>query len=270
MSQPDPGNPYQPPQSFPTADAPQKPAPDVHQEKLQYLRSYQYIFENPEWMTVVLWGALLAIIPVAGPLVMLGYMFVVIDSLLESKATRYPVLDLNRFVDYLVRGLWPFLATLVVSLVLIPVFFVVFFLVFMVLGIAGQAGGEDAAGAAMLIMMPLLFLIEIVAIFAVNLISLPLMLRAGLAQDFGETFNFAWIKDFVRKMWVETLLAILFLMVSSIPLVLLGYLACCIGVLLVQPVIMLAYAHLLYQLYAIYLTRGGTPVFAKPKMPSHF
>jgi hypothetical protein len=27
----------------------------------------------------------------------------------------------------------------------------------------------------------------------------------------------------------------------------------------------MAYAHILYQLYAIYLTRGGTPVFAKPK-----
>ena len=268
MSQPDPRNPYQPPQSFPTADIPHKPAPAVSQTSLEYLRAYQYIFENPEWTTVLLWGALMAIIPVVGPLVLLGYMFFIIDALLESNGTRYPVLDLNRFVDYLVRGVWPFLTSLVVSLVLLPVFFVLWFAAAIIpMAIAG-AGGEDAgpvAGIVMIVLMLFMMLVVTVLSLGLNIVMFPLLLRAGLAQDFAEAFNIAWIKDFVRKMWLDTLLAILFLMVTSMVVVMLGYLACCIGVLFAQPIVFMAYAHILYQLYAIYLTRGGTPVFAKAK-----
>jgi hypothetical protein len=44
-----------------------------------------------------------------------------------------------------------------------------------------------------------------------------------------------------------------------------GYCACLIGVFFAQPIVFLAYAHILYQLYAIYLTRGGTPVMPKVK-----
>ncbi|HEX5102965.1 MAG TPA: DUF4013 domain-containing protein [Pirellulaceae bacterium] len=269
MSHADPQNPYQSPQAYPPAAASAMPPPAHKLEKLEYLRAYNYIFENPEWTTVLLWGALMALLPVVGPLVLLGYIFVVIDALLESKGTRYPVLDLNRFVDYLVRGLWPFLASLVVAVLLIPIYFVAWLVIMVGMMIAHQAGGEDAAGVAMLILMPIMFLIEIVLILGLNIITLPLMLRAGLAQDFAEAFKFDWIKDFVRKMWLDTLLAMLFMTVTSMALVLVGYLACCIGVFFVQPIVMLAYAHFLYQLYAIYLTRGGQPVFAKPKLPSH-
>ena len=268
MSQPDPRNPYQSPQSFPTAGIPHKPAPVVNQQSLEYLRAYQYIFENPDWTTVLLFGALMAIIPVVGPLVLLGYMFFVIDALLESQGTRYPVLDFNRFVDYLVRGLWPFLTSLVVSLVLLPIFFVLWFAAAIIpMAIAG-AGGEDAAplaGIVMMLLMLFMMLVVTVLSLGLNIVMFPLLLRAGLAQDFAEAFNVAWIKDFVRKMWLDTLLAILFLMVTSMVVVMLGYLACCIGVLFAQPIVFMAYAHILYQLYAIYLTRGGTPVFAKAK-----
>jgi hypothetical protein len=268
MSQPDPSNPYQSPQGFSAAAAPAKPLPPVQQTALEYMRAYNYIFENPEWMTVLLWGALMSFIPVVGPLVLLGYMFVVIDSLLQTQGTRYPVLDLNKFVDYLVRGLWPFLVSLVVSLVLMPIFLVLWFAVTIIpMAIAG-AGGEDAgpvAGIVMLVLMLFMMVFVMALTMGLNIVMFPLLLRAGLAQDFAEAFNFAWIKDFVRKMWLDTLLAVLFLMITSLVLVMLGYCACFIGVFVAQPIVLMAYAHILYQLYAIYLTRGGTPVFAKAK-----
>jgi hypothetical protein len=114
--------------------------------------------------------------------------------------------------------------------------------------------------------MLLMSVVVIALSLGLNLFMVPLIMRAGLSQDFAETFNFAWIKDFVRKMWLDTLLAILFLMVSSMIVVMLGYLACCIGVFFAQPIVLMAYAHILYQLYAIYLTRGGTPVVPKPSI----
>jgi hypothetical protein len=196
-------------------------------------------------------------------------MFFIIDSLLETKGTRYPVLDLNRFMDYLVRGLWPFLAAMVVSLVLMPIFFVLWLVMFIVpMAIAGIAG-EDAApivGVIMMVLILLMVLLLIAASIGLNIFTIPLILRAGLSQDFAETFKFDWIRDFARKMWLEIILALLFLMFSSMVVTMLGYLACCIGVFFAQALVFLAYAHMLYQLYAIYLDRGGTPVLPKPKM----
>jgi hypothetical protein len=235
MSQPDPQNPYQSPQAPPGSAGFTTVLPAGKLEKLEYLRAYQYIFDNPDWMMVLLWGALLMIIPVVGPLVLLGYMFVIIDALLESKGTRYPVLDLNRFVDYLVRGLWPFLAAIVLSLVLIPIYLLAWVVIVVAMLIARELGGDEAAGIVMSLMMLVVFSIMFVLIIGLNLVTLPM-----------------------------TLLALLFLMVSSFAVIMVGYLACCIGVLFAQPIVMLAYAHILYQLYAIYITRGGQPVTAKP------
>ena len=269
MSQPDPQNPYQSPQAYPAAASASMPVTAPKLEKLEYLRAYQYIFDNPQWTTVLLLGALMMIIPVVGPLVFLGYTFFVIDSLLQSQGTRYPVLDFNRFVDYLVRGVWPFLTALVVSLVIVPIMIGLWLLVVLIpMAIAG-VGGEDAApiaGIMMALLMVLMFVVVMVLSIGLNLFMIPLFLRAGLAQDFVEAFKFDWIKDFVRKMWLEMILVILFLMVSTIPMVLLGYLTCGIGFFFIQPIVSLAYGHLLYQLYSIFVTRGGALIVPKPSI----
>jgi hypothetical protein len=88
----------------------------------------------------------------------------------------------------------------------------------------------------------------------------PMLFRAALTLDFGQAFQFDWVKDFVAKVWLELILGFLFLAVAANILSLLGLLACCVGVIFVGPVIMLAHANLLFQVYSIYLSRGGIPV----------
>jgi hypothetical protein len=93
----------------------------------------------------------------------------------------------------------------------------------------------------------------------------PLHLRAGLSQDFGQALNFRWIKDFLAKVGFQTFLFTLFLMVTGAVLGIIGYAACFIGLfpvifLLAGPVV--GHAH--YQLYRLYLARGGEPIPLKP------
>jgi len=47
----------------------------------------------------------------------------------------------------------------------------------------------------------------------------------------------------------------------------LGTLAFCVGLYAAVAVATLAWSHLAYQLYSVYLSRGGTPVPPKPETP---
>ena len=66
--------------------------------------------------------------------------------------------------------------------------------------------------------------------------------------------------DFVKKTWVELILSILFIQFSGMILMMLGLLAFCIGAYAAMAIMLLAQSHLWYQLYMLYLSRGGRPV----------
>jgi hypothetical protein len=258
MSYPDPIN----------SAAPAPAAPAVAPPgDIEYKRMYSYVFENPNWTTNVLLGGLCflsaTVVPVLGPLLMLGYQYEVVLALLASRGARYPDFDFNRFTEYLLRGLWPFLVQLICSLVLLPVYFVLIGVPLLILFGLAAAAGDDGAAAVFIIGLPLMLLIVIPLCILPTLLFLPMMLRAGLALDFAEAFQFAWTIDFLKRTWYELLLAFLFLAFTGAVLVLLGLLACYIGMFAVMPVLMLAQSHLLYQIYLLFLARGGEPIPVK-------
>jgi hypothetical protein len=265
-------HPYMPvPGAPPPKDVVSPPPVGLGPDRMEYMRAYHFIFENPNWMTNVLWGFLCllsaGVIPIVGQLVFLGYQFEIVEALYLWRGARYPDFDVNRFSEYLMRGLWPFLVQLVVSLVMVPVVFVLMFGGVLLIGAVGGAMGDDAAGITVLVLMPLLLIAVMATTIAFVVFLMPFTLRAGLAQDFGQAMNFAWAKDFVRKVWVEALLSALFLNVTSFVAVMLGMMALCVGMYAAAAIVMMACGHLMYQLYGLYLARGGEPIPLKPKTP---
>jgi hypothetical protein len=237
----------------------------------EYVRMYSYVFDNPNWLMNLVWGALCIIsqflIPIVGPLLLLGYQFEIIDALLASRGQRYPDFDLNRFGDYLGRSLWPFLVKLVAGLVLgFALLMVIAIPVVAIIAIASSAG-EDAAAPFLAIGIPLLVLVLVPLAFLTTMPLVPMAFRAGMTGSFGEGFNFDWVKDYLRRVWFELLLAMLFLAFSGFALTVCGLLACVLPVLLVQPLVLFAEAHLMYQLYLLYLSRGGQPIPARVVTP---
>jgi uncharacterized protein DUF4013 len=259
-------NPYASPNLPPArAVVPAGPAPT----SMEYMRAYNYIFENPAWITTILLLGVIylaSMIPGVGillNLLFLGYAFEVIDMLMKSNGRQYPTFEFGRFGDYLGRGLWPFLVSLVATVVLIPVVYIGLILVAVTAAGAAAAGGDNLGP----VLGGLVGIVGIVAfsifVFVASCLLTGMILRSGLAQDFAAGFQFSWIMDFIRKMWVEMLLAGLFLFASALVLEVIGLLALCVGLFFVLPLVLMAYAHLAYQLYAVYLSRGGTPVSIK-------
>jgi hypothetical protein len=238
---------------------------------MEYMRAYNYVFENPNWGMNLFWGFLCLVstilIPVIGQLIFLGYMFEVIDGLLANRGGRYPDFDINRFGDYLARSLWPFLVKLVVAVVAVPVVLIVIAIPAVIMGLLAAAVGEDNAGIVVAIGVPLLVLVIISIGVLVSMVILPLVFRAGMTQSFAEGFNFGWAMDFAKKTWLEMFLAMLFLVFSAMVLGIIGLILCYLPVFAVGALAMLAEGHLMYQLYLLYLSRGGMPLPLKVGAP---
>jgi len=258
-------------QSFPQPAFPQaEPKPPLGMPagpgQMEYLRSFQYIFENPNWFLNLLFSFLCnlagQVIPIAPAMVIMGYQFEICEELRLNGGKRYSDFDINRLIDYLARGVWPVLVLLMLALLSAVVLVPLFFATLVCSGAIGNAvGGEDATGPFIVIGLVAFLFLGAALAAALSVYATPMMLRAAYQQDIGAAFQFGWVNDFVGKVWLETLLSGLFLIFSVVALTLV---TCGLAGLVLGPMMPFASAHLTQQLYSLYLSRGGTPIVFKP------
>ncbi len=233
--------------------------------KMEYMRSYTHVFERDDWFVNLLLGSLCFFIPVIGHLVFMGYQYQVVEGFIRRPNEKMSKFDFNQFTEMLTRGVYPFIVSLVLQLLMVPVFFIIFF-VPMAIPAMFDPGEQPIV---MMLVAIFIVLATIIGLFAVHLIIGPLMLRAGLSQSFNETFNFRWIRSFVRMMWLEEIKSSLFLMISSIFVSIIGMLMCFVGIYPAAALVMLAMSHLTYQQYVIFLANGGEPIPLKDEIPCY-
>jgi hypothetical protein len=225
-----------------------------------------------------------------GPIVFIGYCFEIIDVLLRRRQSErvgaslapadpmgewvmdavpadedydaglYPDFNFNRFADYLTRGIWPFLAQLIVNLVIgmIAAFFLIAGLM-----IAGFAAGVANSAVMFLAVYALFLVIYAFLKTLAGILMMPLYLRAGLSCDFASAFSMEFFRDFLKRVGKEVVLAELFLMATGALLSIVGLLLCYVGIFPAIALMLYARHHLEYQLYALYLERGGVAVERK-------
>jgi hypothetical protein len=233
---------------------------------MNYTASVSDFFKNPKWMMNLLLAGVCVFIPFVGQIVIKGWLITGFWGRDDEQFETFPEFDFSKFGKYLERGLWPFLVTLVTSLVLGMVFAVLFVPLAMISSIvtAGSHGHENGCvGALMAVVMIFFYVVMLVAIMFV---LTPLMLRASITQDFGQSFNFPFVKRFVTLMWKEILLSSLFQIVVGTILVCIGALALCVGMYFALVPVYFCWMHLQKQLYRVYLSRGGEPVPVSPKL----
>jgi hypothetical protein len=224
---------------------------------MRYLDAYRHVTKSPNWMMNILVGLASAFVPIAGPMVFAGYLLESMEHMLRTGEEKPIDFDINRLQAYLVRGLWPFLVGLVVSIPLSMLMTCCGGLSAVLGLLVGGVGGIVAGYVLGLLGFVMLALL-------VSLVSVPMKLRAGRALDFGSAFNLTFVKDFFRRVGKELVFTELFIAFSGLGLAIVGLLACCVGVYVVMPVVQLAACHLNYQLLKLYHERGGMPVPFKP------
>jgi hypothetical protein len=241
---------------------------DAVPDELEYRRAISYVFDNPNWivnlLAVILCTIVQNVIPILPAMVLLGYQFEIIEALLARPNAPYPDFKFDQILRYLMRGLYPLLVALIVSLVAMPVIFVLLGIPVGLSAALLSNVDEDAKAMVLIVLIPVGVVALFILSFLLNLILIPMVLRAGLAQDIGSAFNFAFVKDFVSKMWKDVLYAGVFIMVAAVIAYIVGLLMLCVGIFFTIAVVQLGQAHLGMQLYRIYLLRGGEKILPKP------
>ena len=231
---------------------------------MNYSASISDFFKSPKWAMNMLLGGLCVLIPVIGPIVIVGWLVIGFWGREDEGFEKFPAFDFNHFGKYLERGIWPFLVVLVATLAIMPVIFVLIVPMMLLESLVAGPNGDSGGLAAVLIGL-VMFLLYLLFIMTTVLVMTPLKVRASLVQDFGKSFSLAFVKCFISLTWKESILVWLFMLVVSTGFMIAGMLACCIGIYFVMVPIYFAWTHLSKQLYALYLSRGGEPVMRSPK-----
>ena len=85
---------------------------------MHYLRSITFVFESKKWPMNILVGALAfsPFLPLIGALVYIGYLFEMLEHMhRRGRDVPYLDFDFNRLMKYLIRGVYPFLVSLVIG-----------------------------------------------------------------------------------------------------------------------------------------------------------
>lgn len=234
---------------------------------MRFADAFRCPFDSPRWAFNLLVTAVANIVPLIGPIFVIGYVAHVMESL-RGGAGRdgYHDVDFDRIGDYLLRGAKVFVVSFLLGLLVLP-----FYLVFM-LGsfllvplFAGGGGASDGASGAAAVVLGCLgagvfFSFLLVFVLGMMLVSVPLVLRASLHPEFGAAFSPSFVLDFVRRCWKQIVLSYLVFFVASIPLSILGLIAFVVGVFVVSAYLQLVHGHLLAQLADFYEAEGGEPV----------
>jgi hypothetical protein len=112
-------------------------------------RAFRFVFDDEQWLTKILLGGLVTLIPFVGSFTVSGYSYKV--ALNTARGALRPLPDWNEFVDLLVRGVIGTVIALVYALPIGVVYacFVTF--------ISLAASGADGGGEGLLIVVSLLF-----------------------------------------------------------------------------------------------------------------
>ncbi len=218
---------------------------------MNYDLAFKFIIHRAGGWNNLLLITLCMIIPVVGPIVLLGYQSSVGRRLLrDPQMEEHPEFTFDRFGDYLNWGIWPFVVQLILQLVIM-----LFVLVF----------GGLAIGFGFLIKVPEVgFGLAGLAYLIIILLGISVMWPAVIHAELTRKLEFAECKAFVLDFWQRlgksTAISIIIYQLIGFGICLLGLLACFVGVYPAAALVVMAGLHLRMQHYQMYLDAGGEPI----------
>jgi hypothetical protein len=196
------------------------------------------------------------LIPIVGPLVILGYGVLVEKALIQDPLGPVPRFDFSNFGKYLAMGVYPF----VTALILIPIWIALFAAIFIpMIFLLASVHAQDAL---LILGIACAYLLSFLSLFLLNIFFWPITMRAALEQRIGGALKLDFLLAFHRRVWAQELkyaLLTVLLMPLLFPLSCIPFVSYFLGAFFVT-----FGWHVGAQLYRIYLARGGFPLEFTP------
>jgi hypothetical protein len=254
-------NPYAPP-AAPLAPPQQNITPGPSQPRpISPLAAIRFVFEDAQWKQNMLMGTVLMLIPLVGPICFSGWMCETHQRLVRRHPQPMPKFDFSDFTHYLTRGVMPFLVGFVLSFPLIIVLYVVIAAVTFGSLAVNAATGDTLITVAVAVGGSLIAIMIWLCLAAVLNAATT---RAELTEDFGRSLSFGPMFDYTRSTFTRFVVKMIVFGFLGFGIIMLGALACYIGLYPAAFVIQVASMHLRWQMYDDHVGRGGDPIELKP------
>ncbi len=218
-------------------------------------RAFSFVFEDEEWITIILIGGLIMVVPIFGQIVLLGFLFETARNVAMGQSRPLP--RWNHLGETFTNGL----PTLVIQIVYaLPILLLICaFSCILMLGGGVASGSEDAAvGIAMMSMFCLMPLIVIVSL-VLQPITLAALVRHIQTGELSPALKVGEVMSMVRSNlggWIVLwLLQILCGMVASV-----GSVAFGVGALFTSIYALAVFGHLLGQMTQQMMPTGMRPM----------
>jgi Protein of unknown function (DUF4013) len=158
-------------------------------------RAFSFVQDDKEgWITKILIGGLIFLIPFVGPFILLGYMLRIVENVAKDAAQPLPAW--TDFGDLLVKGLY----YLVISLVYLIPAFVVIGIFACIGGIGASAAAESESGGALVGVLSCVILpIFVVLALGGNALATVASARYVVTGKLSEAFEFAAVVKHLRE-----------------------------------------------------------------------
>ena len=243
-----------------------QPPPEEPPPRLRAFQAITFAFRGEDSLVSILTGVVYMMIPIVGPIALLGYQTEIFRRLARRDPRPLPKLTFAPFTAYLTRGVVPFVAQLLFAL---PFTFVGIFVFVSIVGatlVASTHGtGAGPAQSAIFAAMLLPWTAMMVAWIGLAPVLQSVLTRAALTEEVAKTFDFRALLAYARSTYWPSALSLLAFGIFAFGLYLLGAAMCFVGIWPILLIVQIAATHLRWQTYEFYLARGGEPVPMKPE-----
>jgi len=202
-------------------------------------KSFGYVFEDKKWIEKVLIGGLVSLVPILGPLLIMGYGITVVRNVRNHKPDPLPAWD--DWGEKIIDGLKLLVIYFVWSLPLV----VLYFLMLLPLALAGDSDAGNAVGSIFVTCFSCLaFLYGIVVWLAMPGITIKYAERGEISDGFkvGEILDFT--KQHLGQIIIVALVSWVVYMIAG----LVGLLLCFVGLIFTSFWGMLVQYHMIAQI----------------------
>ncbi len=149
-------------------------------------KAFSFVFEDEEWVSKVLIGGLIFLIPLIGQFAVIGYSLKVAQNVIQGNPRPLPAW--SEFGDHIMRGLYAFVIQLVYALPAVILAGVFACTVISASAAASQRSEQAGAGIGILgtCLIPLIIIVGLLS----TLLSYPAIGRYLATNSLGEAFKF--------------------------------------------------------------------------------
>lgn len=208
-------------------------------------RAFGFITKDEKWVTKILIGGVLMIVPLLNGIVLMGYGFETARNVARGDANPLP--DWDNFGEKLMKGLYGFIISLVyaIPVIILQVVSQVLILIGSAAAHDGGRGGGGGGGIIALLSMCLVPVILILSI-AIGILTAAAFVRYIQTENLSAAFQFGEVINMVRNnpsTWV--MVAVVYILAALLGAA--GVIACGVGALFTTFFGMVAFSHALGQ-----------------------